>query len=402
MVAGGSGGGGRRYSWAAGISGVLLRQRPGRGFGAINGGQDFGNDSVEVRGNALSHFDRAIEGVRQRRILDHRNVLPAGDFPDLGGEQVASLGDHDGRRHVGTVFERDGVCGGIGDDDGGALGVLQHSAAAHLALQAADAAFDDGIAFRFLVFVFQFLAAHFQFARKMLALEQVVENGPDEENERRFPGDFEDASGGKADHAAGGTGGERHQHRPVAAQTADADIGDGGGGKQRLDQSAQCGDGEKLSYLGGGTHAGTVGQERCGSEDQSSLRQGGGECHGPSQARERRPWPEQPGVGEEGSSASMRRLPETAPSRQSRKKPRQARGKFDIREKRTKMAAMPEAAPIRSRLRATCPFSRAFSRRRGVACSVWLDCGIGQLSVASSSHQIVATASSMVLERARL
>jgi hypothetical protein len=32
----------------------------------------------------------------------------------------------------------------------------------------------------------------------------------------------------------------------------------------------------------------------------------------------------------------MRRLPETAPSRQSWKKPRQARGKLDIREKRTK------------------------------------------------------------------
>src|ERR1017187_10203879 len=79
----------------------------------------------------------------------------------------------------------------------------------------------------------------------------------------------------------------------------------------------------------------------------------------------------------------MRRLPETAPSRQSWKKLRQRRGKLDIRENRTKVAAMPEAAPIRSRLRAICPFSRAFSRRRGVACSVWLASAIGQLTVAS-------------------
>src|SRR5712692_2445826 len=46
---------------------------------------------------------------------------------------------------------------------------------------------------------------------------------------------------------------------------------------------------------------------------------------------------------------------------------------------------MPEAAPIRSRLRATCPFSRAFWRRRGVACSVWLACGISQWSEAGKS-----------------
>jgi monoamine oxidase len=89
----------------------------------------------------------------------------------------------------------------------------------------------------------------------------------------------------------------------------------------------------------------------------------------------------------------MRRLPEMAPSfiensRQSRKKPRQARGKLDSRAKRTKTAAMPEAAPMRSRLRATCPFSRAFWRRRGVACSVWLASAINQLSVLSCQFSV--------------
>src|SRR5437660_1678339 len=85
----------------------------------------------------------------------------------------------------------------------------------------------------------------------------------------------------------------------------------------------------------------------------------------------------------------MRRVPETAPSRQSWKKPRQAKGNVDIMEKRMKVAAMPEAAPIRSRLRATCPFSRAFWRRRGVACSVWLACAMGQLAVLSCQRSVI-------------
>ncbi len=239
--------------------------------------------------------------MSERRILDHGNVFPARDFLDLGGEQVASLGDDDGRGHIGAVLERDGVFGGIGDDHGGALGVLEHAAPAHLALQTADAAFDDGIAFRLLVFVFHFLAAHLQFARKVLPLEQIIENRPDEEDESGFPGDFEDQAGGIAEHAAGGARGERHQQKPVAPQAADGEVGYGDGRKQGLHQSAQCGDGEKLFQLGGGADAGGVGQERCGSEDQAALSECGRERNDPSQSQSGARGDEESGVCEEGS-----------------------------------------------------------------------------------------------------
>src|ERR1700676_5556440 len=89
----------------------------------------------------------------------------------------------------------------------------------------------------------------------------------------------------------------------------------------------------------------------------------------------------------------MRKVPDTAPSRQSRNRLPQAEGNFDMVAARTKVAAMPEAAPIRSRLRATCPFSRAFSRRLGVACSVWLDSGMGgtQLPVLGSLFSVLSS-----------
>src|SRR6202051_445887 len=89
----------------------------------------------------------------------------------------------------------------------------------------------------------------------------------------------------------------------------------------------------------------------------------------------------------------MRKVPDTAPSRQSRNRLPQADGNFDMVEARPKVAAMPDAAPIRSRLRATCPFSRAFSRRLGVACSVWLDSGMGgtQLPVLGSLFSVLSS-----------
>jgi len=178
---------------------------------------------------------------------------------------------------------------------------LKRAAPAHLALQAADAAFDDGIAFRFLVFVFHFLAAHSQFARKVLALEQVIENGPDEEDESGFPGDFEDQASGIAQHAASRARGERHEQKPVAAQAADGEVADGDDGEQGLQQSAQCGDGEKLFQLGGGADAGGVGQERCGSKDQAALSERGRERDDPSQSESGARRDEECGVGEDRS-----------------------------------------------------------------------------------------------------
>src|ERR1700686_3417219 len=103
----------------------------------------------------------------------------------------------------------------------------------------------------------------------------------------------------------------------------------------------------------------------------------------------------------------MRKVPDTAPSRQSRNRLPQAEGNFDMVAARMKVAAMPEAAPIRSRLRATCPFSRAFWRRRGVACSVWFACAIrsvggSQLPAVSDRRIIGGVFHKSFFERARL
>ena len=92
------------------------------------------------------------------------------------------------------VFEGNRVRGWIGDDDGGTLGVVQHLAAPHLALQAANAPFDDGIAFRLLELVDQFLAAHLEFAFQMAALEEVIEKRPEQEHDRGLPGHLKNAA----------------------------------------------------------------------------------------------------------------------------------------------------------------------------------------------------------------
>ena len=56
----------------------------------------------------------------------------------------------------------------------------------------------------------------------------------------------------------------------------------------------------------------------------------------------------------------MRKFPETAPSRQSRNSPRHSAGNDGMLLTSTIVAAIADAAPIRSRLRDTWPFSRAF------------------------------------------
>ena len=191
----------------AGIGQLLRRMRRrlrGPRLRAPDGRQDFGDDGVEFGRNGLTHFDRAVERVRQRRILHQRNAVPERDFADLRRQQVASLGHDDGRLHLHAEFERDRELGGIGDHDRGALDVLQHAAAACLALQAADAHLDRGIAFGLLELVAQILPAHLEFVLVAPALEEIVGGRPHQQHQRRLPGQLE--------HVAGGEG-----HEPAAA-----------------------------------------------------------------------------------------------------------------------------------------------------------------------------------------
>ena len=137
-------------------------------------------------GMALPHLDGAIERARQRRILDDGHAGPARLRLDLFGEQVASLGQHLGRLHGGEVeAQRHGIVGGIGEHDGGLAPHRPSPAAAHLALQAANAAANLRAAFGLLELVAQILLAHLQARFAALPFDQVIDRRPAEEQPRR-------------------------------------------------------------------------------------------------------------------------------------------------------------------------------------------------------------------------
>jgi len=138
---------------------------------------------IELCRNGLAHFDRSIQRVGQGRIFNRGNALPAGDFLDLRGQQIAPFSDHNGRVHFHAVFESDGELRGIGDYDRRALHVLQHAAAPGLALQAANALLDRGMSFHFLELILLVLAAHLQFVFMALPLQEIVGTGPHQKHQ---------------------------------------------------------------------------------------------------------------------------------------------------------------------------------------------------------------------------
>ena len=91
----------------------------------------------------------------------------------------APLATHPRRGHrVALVLERDREVGRVGDDDGGLRTAREHAAARHLALQAADAALDLGVAFVHLALRrLTSCLRHLQRLRQLLALQPVVGGG---------------------------------------------------------------------------------------------------------------------------------------------------------------------------------------------------------------------------------
>ena len=107
--------------------------------------------------------------------------------------RLQPFGHHHRRRHLRPILQRHGEVGGIGDDHGGALHVLQHAAPPHLPLQSAHPRLDRGIAVGLLVFVAQLLLAHAQIALQLLALQQVIDCRPQQQHQGRLPADLEGA-----------------------------------------------------------------------------------------------------------------------------------------------------------------------------------------------------------------
>src|SRR2546423_1194847 len=54
--------------------------------------QHLGDGAVEVRRDLLSDFGPAVQGPRERRVLDDRDIVARGEFADALRDQVLPLG----------------------------------------------------------------------------------------------------------------------------------------------------------------------------------------------------------------------------------------------------------------------------------------------------------------------
>src|ERR1700690_605099 len=76
---------------------VHRSRRLGPLLGAEDGGQDCRHRVVEFRWNILPDFGGAIESVRQWRVFDQGNPMPARHLLDLLRQEIAAFRDHHGR-----------------------------------------------------------------------------------------------------------------------------------------------------------------------------------------------------------------------------------------------------------------------------------------------------------------
>ena len=139
--------------------------------------------------------------MRERLVLDDGNVIPVRDLANFRSQQIAPFGHHHRSRHQRVIFERNGIGGRVGNHHGSALGIFEHPAPPHLPLQPPNPRLDQRIALAFLVFVHQFLAAHFELALEVAALEKVIEKGPEQEHECGLPAHLKHARRRESSHA---------------------------------------------------------------------------------------------------------------------------------------------------------------------------------------------------------
>src|SRR5260370_16666217 len=77
---------------AMAFDGVMLSRHPSV-HELENVGQNFGHRAVQMRRNLLSDFDRFVERLRQRRILDDRHLVLDRLLPDAHCQVVLALAD---------------------------------------------------------------------------------------------------------------------------------------------------------------------------------------------------------------------------------------------------------------------------------------------------------------------
>ena len=125
----------------------------------------------------LVDLDGGVQRAGERRILDDRDAVLAGDLADFQRDRIDALGDADRRVHAALVLQGDGEVGRVGDDDGG-LRHRRHHALAHAGLaDLADLALDRRIAFGLLELLLDLAQRHLLPLEPLPVLEQVVGGG---------------------------------------------------------------------------------------------------------------------------------------------------------------------------------------------------------------------------------
>jgi len=135
----------------------------------VDHAEHLGHRHIPFARDGLVDVDILRQGARERDVLDLDDVVLLGDRLDPLGHFIVAFGDDDGSEHLeAIVFERDGDVGRVGDDHVGLGYFLHHASPCHFALQAADAAFDHGIAFRLLD-----LIAHLLFGQEEIVCKNL-------------------------------------------------------------------------------------------------------------------------------------------------------------------------------------------------------------------------------------
>ena len=159
--------------------------------------------------DCLVDLDGGMQRAGQRRILDDRDRMLAGDLPDLQGQRFDAFGDADRRLHAALIFQRDGVVGRVGDDDRG-LRHRRHHAPAHARLaHLLHLALDGRVAFGLLEFLLQFPQRHFLPLVPLAVLEQIIGSATTAIMATTAPSNFSASDLG-----------ERHDRRRIACARA--------------------------------------------------------------------------------------------------------------------------------------------------------------------------------------
>ncbi len=151
-------------------------------------GEDLRDGAVEGGRNLLAYFNRLVQRLRQRRILDDRNQVLDRELADPQRQIVLALGHHDRRPHgLDVIADCYGKMRRIHDHGGGRRNLAHHAAAQRVAPQLPDPLLDLRVALGLLRLVANLLLAHLHFLRETPLLPRQVDRAPDQKHVHRFP-----------------------------------------------------------------------------------------------------------------------------------------------------------------------------------------------------------------------